>query len=128
MSDNHPPSPDDPTRQSGSETTVDQAQPYRTPANVSESTPKAGVAKSPWLWFGVLALTGAAAVGAFLFLASPVRDFNMNRRPADEYFEDFGASRMPPPEDEEVVMQPIAPETSAVQDATPIDPNLPVVP
>lgn len=89
--------PDDQTPMNEGEA-LDQAQPYRSPVSVSEGTAKAGVMKSTILWLAVLATTGAVAAGSFMYLLSPVRDFNGDRRPVrpvKEHVEDFGLYRTP---------------------------------
>ncbi|MCA9140038.1 MAG: hypothetical protein KDB00_24865 [Planctomycetales bacterium] len=78
--------------------TLDQAQPYRSPANVTERSAKAGVMKSPIAWLVVLGMTAATAAGASMYLLRPVRDFNEGRRPVkplEDYVEDFGIYRRP---------------------------------
>lgn len=103
---------------------VDQAQPYRSPVNVSEGATKAGLLTSPWMWGFAIAFVLAAGAGAALLVAVPVEEFNINRRP----IEDFGGSRIPPMEEEVIEMLPPTPNVPDPGGAPQSDPSAPVVP
>ncbi len=120
MSNQNQPSSGSPPGPDSGEPSLSQAQPYRTPANVSDGAGVGGALRSPLLWITVAATTGFVIVGGFI-LFTPVRDFNKNRRPVKpipQYVEDFGMSRVPVEDFEDVeditVIQPIeAPEGAA---------------
>ncbi|QDV47217.1 hypothetical protein Enr13x_71260 [Stieleria neptunia] len=119
MSDHNQPSagssPHEPDlgRPESGEPSLSEAQPYRTPANVSDGAGVTGAVRSPLLWITVTATAGFVIVGGIL-LFTPVRDFNKNRgpvKPIPQYVEDFGMNRVPVEDVESVeditVMQPV---------------------
>ena len=110
------------------EPTVDQAKPYQPPASVSSDTTAMPIRRSPLVWIAVLTAIGAAGAVVVFFFSAPTRDFNMNRGPVRENIEDFGGSRIPPTEYEDVDVTPIAPDVSAAQDSAAQDSAEPVVP
>lgn len=105
MPDSDPPTNDPSSPSAGADgPTLDHAQPYRSPAAVSETSGKAGVLKSPVMWLLVLlGTTAAVAVGASVFLFRSVADFGGDRGPVrslQQEVEDFGIYRAPPPDDD----------------------------
>ena len=120
MSNQNQPSSGSPPGPDSGEPSLSQAQPYRTPANVSDGAGVGGALRSPLLWITVAATTGFVIVGGFI-LFTPISDFNKNRRPVKpipQYVEDFGMSRVPVEDFDDVeditVIQPIeAPEGAA---------------
>ncbi|WP_372896290.1 hypothetical protein [Stieleria sp.] len=113
MSNHNQPSTGSPLGTDSGEPSLSQAQPYRTPANVSDGITAGGALRSPLLWITVASTTGFVIVGWFI-LFTPVQDFNKNRRPVKpipQYVEDFGMSRVPVEDFEDAeditVMQPL---------------------
>ncbi|MDV6029039.1 MAG: hypothetical protein F9B45_02800 [Phycisphaera sp. RhM] len=129
MSNHNQPSTGSPLGTDSGEPSLSQAQPYRTPANVSDGVTAGGALRSPLLWITAASTTGFLVVGAFI-LSTPTRDFNKNRRPVKpipQYVEDFGNSRIPPEDlddaEDIVVMQPLEAPVSgprAVMDGPPV--------
>ncbi|NNE00844.1 MAG: hypothetical protein HKN47_26310 [Pirellulaceae bacterium] len=78
---------DAPTDHSADEPGMDAAQPYRTPAEVSEQSVAAGWVRSKKTWFGLVALVGLAGAAAYAMLA-----------PQQDYIQNFGDIRRGPVE------------------------------
>ena len=84
---------------------LDQAEPYRTPAEISEPT-KSGLLASPIAWIGAIGLVVALAG---MFLLAPTSSSGLN---TIEYVEEFGATRAGPPiDDVDISEEPAMPPT-----------------